>query len=190
MAGGRIRLVHVVNRTCAPLDCMFDGVPDVVPAGYKRVEKPRVDAKGELVMKGGKPVVDVEFVGAGPNGEPLSYPVEYAAAEAYKRQHPIMGTSDPTSVDAKDTDYLLGIVEWEDDIDHAEQSDAIELIDRSMLGDDRQDIRAIRVAGARRGSIPAGVITDRKVKANKRRHAVSVGLSADNNSPSGLKTSL
>ncbi len=176
----RTRLVHIVNRTTRPLDCMFDGAPEVIPPGYVEVRSrvPKLDKNGKEILdtKTGETVLldHVEIVGAGPNGEPLAYQVEYAAAEAYIRQHPIMGTSDPTSVDARDTDYLLGVVAWGQEISHAEQSDVIELIDRSRLGDDRQNIEVRNVAGKRRDTSP-GAVTDRKIKENKRRAALDAG---------------
>lgn len=183
MAGGRVRTVHLINRSTIPLDCMFDGVPDVLKPGY--VTREKCDEKGAVVLKGGKPIL--EIVGAGPNGEPASYEVEYAAAETYIRQHPVMGTADPGSVDAKDTDYLIGCVEWGDEVSHLEQSDAVELIDRSLLPDDRQNIALVNIAGGRRDPASPSVIHDRKVKANKRRAAMGVptNLSADNPTPFG-----
>lgn len=126
MAGGRVRLVHVVNRTTEYLDCMYDGVPEKVPAGYRELPPE---------LEGGPPII----VGAGPDGGPLFHTVEFFAAECYKRQHPRMGTQDPFSVDARDTEYLIGIPEWGDDISHVEQTDADELIDRTLLPAHRQD---------------------------------------------------
>ncbi len=178
MAGGRVRTVRIVNRSTLPLDCMFDGVPDVVPPGYKTVAK--LDEKGNPTKK-------LEVVGTGANGEPAFHVVEYSAAETYIRQHPIMGTSDPTSVDAKDTDYLIGCIEWGDEISHVEQSDALELINRSMLPDDRQNIQVLNIAGGRREVASASVIHDRKVKANKRKAMMGIPtvMSADNQTPFG-----
>jgi hypothetical protein len=183
MAGGRIRTVRLVNRSTLPLDCMFDGVPDVVPPGYRA--QPKLDDKGEIVKKNGKTVV--ETVGTGHDGEPGFHVVEYAAAEAYIRQHPIMGTSDPSSIDAKDTDYLIGCIEWGDEISHTEQSDAVELLNRALLPDDRQGISLINIAGGRREVASASVIHDRKVRANKRKAMMGIPtlLSADNQTPFG-----
>lgn len=126
MAGGRVRLVHVVNRTTDVLDCMYDGVPEKIPAGYRELP-PEIE--------GGPAVI----VGAGPDGGPLLHTVEYFAAECYKRQHPRMGTQDPFSVDARDTEYLIGVPEWGDDVTHCEQTDADELIDRTLLPPHRQE---------------------------------------------------
>ncbi len=123
----RTRIVHIVNRTTEPLDVMYDGVPDIVPAGYTEV---REDEKST-------------FFGAGHDGAPLAYPCEYFAAEAYKRQHPRMGTQDPGSVDARDTEYLLGVEAWGDDITHVEQTESLELIDRTMLPAHRQNAQQV-----------------------------------------------
>jgi hypothetical protein len=167
----RTRLVQIVNRTTGPLDCMFDGVPEVIPAGYKRALVPKLNANGDAIVKDGQAVMVEEIVGAGRDGEPLEHTVEFSAAEAYIRQHPIMGTADPASVDARDTDYLLGVEAWGHDIDHQEQSNSRELIDRSLLPDDRQNIKFVNVRGKRRDVSP-GAITSRKIKENKRRAAL------------------
>lgn len=183
----RTRFVDVVNRSTKPLDCMFDGVPEVIPPGYKVIttQVAKTNRKGEPI-KGddGQPVMEDRetVVGAGLNGDPLSYRVDYAAAEAYIRQHPIMGTADPNSVDARDTDYLLAVPAWEDDYSHAEQSTAIELIDRSLLPEDRQTVKTVDVRGKRR-DVSKAAITDRKIKANKRRAALDMGLIARGDNP-------
>lgn len=119
----RTRIVHIVNRTTDPLDVMFDGVPEVIPPGYLEV--------------------DGDFFGAGHDQTPLAHPVEFFAAEAYKRQHPRMGTQDPGSVDARDTEYLLGVEAWGDDISHVEQTDCHELLDRTLLPAHRQNAEEI-----------------------------------------------
>lgn len=134
----RTRIVYITNRTTEPLDVMYDGAPDVIPPGYKVVS---VDGKDEVVGNG--PII---------NGQPtvLSFPSEYFAAEAYKRQHPLMGSQNPLSVDARDTEYLLGIEEWGDEVGHLEQSDSDELIDRSRLAKNRQNVVAVDIMeGAR-----------------------------------------
>ena len=143
----RARLVQIVNRTTLPLDCMFDGIPEVIKPGYVFQPNGETDANGrelgDVVPAGadGKPSKD---------GEPYGHSCTVHEAECYKRQHPIMGTQDPNSTDSRDTEYLLGVEAWGDEIDHVEQSDAIELLDRSQLPDDRQNIRVRQVSGARR----------------------------------------
>jgi methyl coenzyme M reductase gamma subunit len=124
----------------------------------------------------GKPMVEVEFVALRANGiedmpegrDPEGVACEYAAAEAYIRQHPIMGTMDPNSTDAKATSYLLGVVEWGDNIAHAEQSDSWELLDRSLLPADRQHVELSNIPGARRKPNSKSVNAAR-VEANRRR---------------------
>lgn len=157
----RRRLVEIINRTTEPLDVMYDGAPEVVPAGYK--------------------LEDGKVIGAGVDGKPLTFVCDYFAAEAYKRQHPQMGSQNPHSVDARDTVYLLGVEAWGDEIDPLEQSGADELIDRTMLPDHRQAATVINVGRAGKS---ADVRTkkarkeDRKAKA-KRKHAEQAGRRAD-----------
>lgn len=121
----KTRLVRIVNRTTTPLDVMYDGAPDVIPPGYAEVDDP--DQPGQK-----------RIVGAADDGSPQTYTVEYFAAEAFKRQHPRMGTQNPHSVDAKDTEYLIGIEAWGDEISPVEQSAADEIIDRTLLPQHRQ----------------------------------------------------
>jgi hypothetical protein len=129
----KTRLVRIVNRTTMPLDVMYDGAPDVIPPGYAEVDDP--DRPGEK-----------RIVGAADDGLPLGYPCEYFAAEAYKRQHPLMGSQDPNSVDARDTEYLLGVAEWGDEVTPLEQSGADELIDRKLLPQHRQNATLVSFA--------------------------------------------
>lgn len=176
----RTKFVHIINRTTEPLDCMFDGVPAVVPPGYKFIPDPdgALDDKGQ--EKG-------TIVGAGRDGEPLAYTCTVHEAECYKRQHPVMGTQNPNSTDANDTDYLLGVEAWGDDIDHVEQSDAIELIDRSQLPEDRQNIRVREVSGARRIPNKKGAKARKQKLIQKARRRAA--FEADNHpSPFGIKT--
>jgi hypothetical protein len=177
----RTRLVAIVNRTTEPLDCMFDGVPEVIKPGYKKGLVPKKDKNGDAVVKNGEPQMEEGIIGAGRDGEPDSQQVEFSAAECYIRQHPIMGTADPLSMDAHDTEYLLGVEAWGHDIGPAEQSDADELIDRSMLPEDRQNITRVNVKGKRRTPSRAA-ITGRKIAENKRR----AGLDAGPN-PNGIR---
>lgn len=169
MAGGRVRLVQIVNRTTDYLDCMYDGVPEKVPAGYKELP-PEIE--------GGPP----RIIGAGPDGGPLLYTVEYYAAECYKRQHPRMGTQDPFSVDARDTEYLMGIPEWGDDVSHVEQTDADELIDRTLLPAHRQN--AVKLELGRNDGEPAKQMgspkTKRAMKDARKLRAKKKAINQDN----------
>lgn len=173
----RRRLVEIVNRTTEPLDVMYDGTPDVIPPGYKIVP--------------GEKEGETKAVGAGERGEPLTFTCDYFAAEAYKRQHPRMGTQDPFSVDARDTDYLLGVEEWGDDISHLEQSDADELIDRTALPDHRQNAevvpvgrsgksRAVRNKRAQKEARKARAKNKAQAQANRRSKFVDSKLRAPN----------
>lgn len=126
-----LRIVHVVNRTLDPLDVTWNGAPKVIPPGYKQLE-------------------DGTIVGAGPEGLPHREPCEYYMAEAAKRQHPVKGTLDPEAHNSYET--YIGVVEWNDDISHRGISTAIELLDRSLLPEDRQNVRHQHIPGARKDS--------------------------------------
>lgn len=172
-------LVEIVNRTTEPLDVMYDGAPEVIQAGYTDIG---TDDKPEIV-------------GAGRDGQPMAFTCDYFAAEAYKRQHPQMGTQDPHSIDARDTEYLMGVEAWGDDIGHLEQTDADELIDRTLLPDHRQN--ATKVSLGRSGT--SGPAKTRKaVKASRKERAKQKALSQANrrarftdqklHAPTGMKT--
>lgn len=164
----RPRIVHLVNRTTEPLDCMYDGIPEVIPPGYQRVEKDGAEAR---------------VVGANEDGTPYQHAVEYFSAEAYKRQHPRMGTQDPFSVDARDTEYLLGIPEWGDEISHAEQTAADELIDRTMLPPQRQQARTVTLGRSTKdGAVEGGrdVRTKRAAKEARKVRVKQKALAQEN----------
>lgn len=177
----RTKFVHLVNRTTHPLDCMWDGVPIVVRPGYRRAEQTRMDPANPdvpLLDKQKKPIVDVVFIPLSEHGadlpldsEPEGQQIEFYEAEGCIRQHPVMGTVDPNSVDSRDADYLLGVKEWGHDVSHIEQSDAIESIDRSLLPEDRQHVKVRHVAGARRRPRPEDV-TRAKISENKKRERI------------------
>lgn len=129
MAGAVPRMVQAVNRTTGSLDAMFDGQPVILLAGYKR------GAEGKIV-------------GAGPGESVLTNPLPYFAAEMVKRQNPLMGTEDPTN--PREFESLVGIVEWDDDIEHIEQSDATERLDRELLDDEAQTAKQIRTSAGKK----------------------------------------
>lgn len=143
MAGVMPRIVNAVNRTTLPLDAMFDGQPVVIPAGYKIAE-------------------DGSVVGTGPGGEPLTFPLPYFAAEMVKRQNPQMGTEDPGN--PRDFECLIGIKEWDDDISHIEQSDAIERLDRELMDDEAQTAKPRETSMGRKRA------RDKKKKRGGRAH--------------------
>jgi hypothetical protein len=76
-----------------------------------------------------------------------------AQAIKFKEQNPIMGTQDPFSLECK---YLIGIEEQQDDCSPVEQSNAIELTDRSKLNKSEQDVEVITGQGMYRPRIDAG----------------------------------
>lgn len=158
----RDKIVRIVNRTTEPLEVMWDGVIDVIPPGYKRV--PKMDPKNpeqQLLDKQKEPLF--EIVGAGEHGNPYEHPLNYFIAEAAKRQNPKMGSMDATTIDPFDTEYLLGVREWGDEVGPTSQTDAIERLDRSTLPADRQNIETKFVPGARR-VLPGDTASKRKQK--------------------------
>lgn len=113
---GYMDFVKVVNRTTEKLEAMFDGVPIDLPPGYKIVEN--------------------KVVPAGDNGQPTYCMLPAAAAERAKWQNPQMGTADPEN--PTDVEFKIGVESWGDDISFLPPTDAIELIDRSLLDDQAQ----------------------------------------------------
>lgn len=140
------KIIHVVNRSTENIEVTDDGVPWVIRPGYKRVEKLGEDGKPMLDPETNQPLFDV--VGAGPGGSVFMEPLPYFAAERGKRQNPVMGTEDPFS--PTEFDSLVAVPEWGDDYSPIEQSNAIERLDRSMLGSDEQKAVVIPARGARR----------------------------------------
>src|SRR5690606_14894603 len=78
-----------------------------------------------------------EVVGADEDGKPshdgrvFLEPLPYFAAERAKRQNPQMGTADPE--DPRSCVSLIGVPKWGDEYSHIEQTDALELLDASLL---------------------------------------------------------
>ncbi len=130
---GITRIVHVVNRTTGPLEVMDDGQPWPIRPGYKRLE-------------------DGTITGAGPNGEVATEALPFFAAERAIRQNPVMGTNDPYNPRAFES--LVAVPDWGQDYSHREQSDAVELLDRSQLPVDAQAATAFAVRGGRKPNIP------------------------------------
>lgn len=111
-------IVHACNRTTVKLEVMHDGMIWTIRPGYCR------NAEGEIVgaNEDGNPSHD---------GRVFLEPLPYFAAERAKRQNPLMGSADPQST--RDFTSLIGVPKWGDDYSHLEQSDALELIDTSLL---------------------------------------------------------
>jgi hypothetical protein len=114
---GYMDFVKVVNRTTRKLEGMFDGVPIDLPPGYL------TNLEGKVVP-------------AGENGEPAFKMLPHAAAERLKWQNPQMGTADPEV--PTDVEFMVGVESWGDDISYLPATDAVELLDRSLLGDEAQ----------------------------------------------------
>lgn len=160
-----VKIVHVVNRTTKPLEATWDGYTYQIPAGFKRIEtqppselraklnkngKPIIDEETkEAVMETYQPPVEVRIVGADRHGDVLRYPMPYFAAEAAMRQNPKMGTLN--HLNPNDFEPLVCVPEWGHPVEHTEQSDdAIELLDRSHMDADRQNVQHNYVPGTRR----------------------------------------
>ena len=153
-----IKIVHALNRTTKPLNVTWDGYPYVVPPGFKKVQvevmKPKLGPRGGAVKDdAGEPIMETvledRIVGNGPHGDPLLYPMPYFAAEAGMRQNPKMGTLNP--LNPNDFEPLICVPEWGHPIEHTEQDDAaIELIDRSLLPYEKQQVKHEYVPGTRR----------------------------------------
>lgn len=142
-----IRIVHLLNRTTKPLNATWDGYPYVIPPGFKAVpvldelDQPKKDKRT------GKEIVT--YVGNGPHGDVLLYPMPYFAAEAAMRQNPKMGTLNPQN--PNDFEPLCCVPEWGHPTEHTEQDDeAIELVDRSLLPLNRQTVEHQHIPGSRR----------------------------------------
>jgi hypothetical protein len=112
------KIVHACNRTTVKLEVMHDGMVWPIRPGYCR------NAEGKIVGadEDGNPSHD---------GRVFLEPLPYFAAERAKRQNPLMGSADPDST--RDFVSLIGVPKWGDDYSHLEQSDALELIDTSLL---------------------------------------------------------
>lgn len=127
-------LVTCVNRSTQSLEGTFDGQIIVFDPGYVD------DGTGQVVR-----AVDG-------HGAPVVTMLPAHVAAIVKSQNPIMGTQDVLS--AAPDDYLIGIEKWpagrRDDTSHVEQSDAIEVIDRSSVQDGSRESGA-EVVKARGG---------------------------------------
>jgi hypothetical protein len=97
-----------------------------------------------------------------------------------------MGSEDATSIDPFDTDYLLGVPEWGDDVSHVEQSDSIERLDRSTLPADRQNVTTQFVPGARR-VLPGNAAANRKERRNKQNQRRKMYVDKQLKNPVGIR---
>lgn len=143
-------LVTLVNRTTKPLEGTFDGQVVRIPAGYVD------DGTGKIVRaldQYGAPIV-------------TTLPANVAAI--VKSQNPMMGTQDP--LNPAPDDYLIGVEKWpagrKDDLSHVEQSDSIELIDRSAIGDEsrERDAEVIKARGSKKSRASVAVKTKTLVR--------------------------
>lgn len=122
-------IVLVVNRGTVALDGMSDGRPIPLPAGYKLV--PETDADGNPIVDPKTKEPTMKVVGAAPDGRVLCTPLSIGDAVRVRRQHPLMGSEDPS--DLGSVEYLIAIPALGQDYSYLEQSDSPEVLDRSML---------------------------------------------------------
>jgi hypothetical protein len=117
------RIVHVINRTTVTLEVTDDGVVWVIPAGYKRL-------------------ADGSITGTGPHGDPHQEPIPFYAAHRAIVRNKIMGTEDPGNPNSFQSLIACPAIGWKD-VSHIEQSEAIEALDRSLLPEAGEVVRAI-----------------------------------------------
>ena len=76
----------------------------------------------------------------------------------FKEQNPLMGSEDPYTLQKQ---YLMGIVELKDDCSPIEQSDKVEIWDRSKMSASKQNVEVVHGDGLysqrRDGSAPLPV---------------------------------
>lgn len=84
------------------------------------------------------------------------------AAELVKRQNPVMGSEDPA--DIRSADFLVGVVEWGDDLSPIEQSDKEERFDRSLVeSTEGRQAKAMPIAGKRLSRLKVALNDDNPV---------------------------
>lgn len=153
--------VRVVNRTTEQIDATWDGRPIVVPPAY-RLEG------GKVVAAGVRPEHDPRMVGylevpdhevqAESGDRKLKIPVTggkvpfvhlpSAAGQKVKWQCPQMGTMDPAS--SNDAVFRVAVLEFKDEPSYLPPTDAVELIDRSLLDDEAQQAQPVLTAQGKR----------------------------------------
>lgn len=109
----RQKIIAVVNRTNHEIEATDDGIPVVLPPGYRKLP-------------------DGNIVGAGPHGQPVAVYLPLATAQRAMDQNKLRGSVNPD--DFLDCVFLLGRVGI-DDISYVEDNTNPdeELIDRQGL---------------------------------------------------------
>lgn len=157
--------VKVVNRTHVQLDGTFDGIPIVLHAGYTITG---VDAEGNAIAKpaGKQKEHDPNtFYLETPDGLVPYRNLPRPAADRMKWQNPQLGTADPES--SEDMEFKVAVIEFGDDVEFLTPTDAIELIDRELLAEDRQNATRVKTAYGRRAAKKSrrkGKVSDPKLK--------------------------
>jgi len=144
------RIVHVVNRSTVDLDVTDDGVPWVVPAGYRLepIEIGDEDEKAAKKKAAKEPEIQFWAVPTGVDGKPLMVPMPKWAAIRAVRQHPVMGTMNP--LNPNEFASYISIVEFGMALGFVPRSDGIERLDRSKLPESEQKVVVVTARGGRR----------------------------------------
>jgi hypothetical protein len=129
----RQRNLTIVNRTCRPLQALDDGIPIVIPPGYRKLP-------------------NGEVVGGGMHGEPRTEQLPEATARRAMNQNKARGTVNPD--DILDAVFLLGVVEEQHKypctyVDDVDDPDA-ELFDRNLLPEVKGAVKLHTGVGRRR----------------------------------------
>lgn len=145
-------LVVCVNRSTKPIEGTFDGQIIRMAPGYVD------DGTGKVVR-----AVDG-------HGAPVVTMLPAHVAAIVKSQNPVMGTQDP--LNPSPDEYLVGVEKWpagtKDDLTHTEQSDAIEIIDRSAIADESRstDSEVISAKGRSKKRSSVAVKTGTGIRAD------------------------
>jgi|PlaIllAssembly_1097288.scaffolds.fasta_scaffold00657_5 hypothetical protein len=135
-------IVEVVNRTTEPLNFTWDGVPGVVPPGYRKNEK------GVIVP-------------AGRDGQPRTHHLQTSIAEIARRQNVKSGSEDRWT---GEVEMLIGVAVRDEegtltmapnwifnDISYTEKGTSIERFNRESMGEADRAVSAVPARGFPRG---------------------------------------
>jgi len=181
----KTQLLNLVNRTTKMRTATWDGIPYRIYPGYLAIDEKGdpvtldVDSRGKLIAsttdaRDPKPVTKfkvlpakairdrrgevIQFV---PNEEENALPYyeqfEWAVARAACLQNKRNTTEDPG--DPRVFESLCGVLEWENDIEHAEQLEG-EALDRSLLPEHLQN--------------PTRIGRDTRTKAGRKRRRFNI----------------
>lgn len=157
----KTQLLNLVNRTTRELNCTWDGIPYKIRPGYVAIDKDgtvvdvQIDAKGQI-QKGvrivpakatrdrrGNIIAFLPDLEAEKEALPFFEQFEYAVARAACLQNKRNQTENPH--DPREFESLCGVLEWENEIEHCEQFEDGEALDRSQMASDLQHTRKIGI---------------------------------------------